>query len=247
MNDYYAGLEKINRVPNLRTIIGIGFMLYGSTNPDPVNGSDLATYYFTVFFIPIFPICRYRVIRNGKSYSFLGKAPLRDIDKWHLGITFAIIGMIAMNAMLGINRSSYSHEAPVEQPVPVAPARAPAPAPAPAESPVKAEPAAAYTANLPGQQNSYSPPPDTGLKDQIKLDRLELRSMESSLKSIKADIESNKSLLESYRASGNHEAYNMVVVEYNAKITELNSRNQKYRERQDEVNAKISRYNAGER
>src|ERR1700730_15947306 len=87
----YGNLTPIPSAPSLSTINGIGFTLYGSTDLDPDNGSCLATYYFVFFGIPIFPICRYRVIRNGNAYRFLGKAPLRKGDKWHLAISLGVI------------------------------------------------------------------------------------------------------------------------------------------------------------
>ena len=65
-------------------------MLYGHSDPDKESGSYMATYYFVFLFIPVFPICRYRVISSGNSYRFLGKAPLRTFDRVHLGISLGI-------------------------------------------------------------------------------------------------------------------------------------------------------------
>jgi len=43
-------------------------------------------------FIPVFPIARYRVIKEGGGqYRFLGKVPLRKMDRWHLGLALAAI------------------------------------------------------------------------------------------------------------------------------------------------------------
>jgi uncharacterized protein YgiM (DUF1202 family) len=82
----------------------------GSTDVDTSNGSYLSTYYFTLLFIPIFPICRYRVIREGNSYRFLGKAPLRTGDKWHLVIALGIIGWFIISAAIsGSSQSSTSN------------------------------------------------------------------------------------------------------------------------------------------
>lgn len=88
----YGDLAPINSAPSLYTINGIGVTIYGNTDADPESGSYMATYYFVFFFIPIFPICRYRVIPSGgKSYRFLGKGPLRVFDKWHLAISICVI------------------------------------------------------------------------------------------------------------------------------------------------------------
>jgi hypothetical protein len=247
----YSGLEKINGAPSLRTINGFGLKLYGSTDPDPENGSYLSTYYFTAFFIPIFPICRYRVIRNGNSYSFLGKAPLRKFDKWHLGIAVAIIVAFGVNAMSG-NTSSVP-EAPIEEPRQEAPAAAPieepisAPVPQPIESPSPEAPSAADPTYFPGQQNTYSTPINTGLKDEIEQGQAELESMESGLKNLKQTLESYRSSLETYKAEGNYDSYNALVDDYNTTLESFQSQYRKYKQQLDEVNAKISRYNAGER
>jgi len=93
-NDKLLGdLLPISSAPSLSTINGIGFTLYGSTDHDPDTGSYLATYYFVFFFVPIFPICRYRVIPSGSGgYQFLGKAPLRTFDKWHIAIS--VLGIL---------------------------------------------------------------------------------------------------------------------------------------------------------
>lgn len=104
---FYANLRPISSPPSLRTINGIGFTLYGSTDVDSATGSYLTTYYFCFFFVPLFPICRYRVIRSGNSYRFLGKAPLRTGDKWHLAIALGLIGLFFLSAAIsGSSQSS---------------------------------------------------------------------------------------------------------------------------------------------
>lgn len=88
----YRDLTPISSAPSLRTINGFGCTLYGHTDDDMESGSYMATYYFVALLIPIFPICRYRVIYSGaNSYRFLGKGPLRTFDKWHIAISIGII------------------------------------------------------------------------------------------------------------------------------------------------------------
>jgi hypothetical protein len=87
-------LEPIKKAPSLSTINGIGVTLYGSTDKNPSDGSYMATYYFVFFFIPIFPIARYRVIPTGGGYRFLGKGPLRTFDKWHIAISLGLIALM---------------------------------------------------------------------------------------------------------------------------------------------------------
>jgi hypothetical protein len=87
----YGDLIPITSAPSLHTINGIGTTMYGSTDHDPASGSYLSTHYFVFFAIPIFPISRYRVIPTGNGYRFLGKAPLRTFDKWHIAISLGLI------------------------------------------------------------------------------------------------------------------------------------------------------------
>ncbi|MBL0320394.1 MAG: hypothetical protein IPP74_14055 [Alphaproteobacteria bacterium] len=90
-NIKWGGARTIKSAPTLSSINGFGFTLYGATDYDRETGSHIATYYFIALFIPIFPIARYRVIQDGSSFRFLSKIPLRNFDKWHLGISLAII------------------------------------------------------------------------------------------------------------------------------------------------------------
>lgn len=94
----YGDLTLISSAPSLYTVNGIGTTMYGSTDPDPASGSYLSTYYFVFFAIPIFPISRYRVIPTGNGYRFLGKAPLRAFDKWHIAVTLGLIAWILLGS-----------------------------------------------------------------------------------------------------------------------------------------------------
>jgi hypothetical protein len=97
---FHSWLKPISSAPGMGTVNGIGFTLYGCSDMEPTTGSYMTTYYFGFFFIPIFPICRYRVTRNGRSYCFFGKAPLRLIDKWHIGIVLAHILFVLVPAIV---------------------------------------------------------------------------------------------------------------------------------------------------
>jgi septal ring factor EnvC (AmiA/AmiB activator) len=84
------------------TLNGFGFRVYGKSDADPETNSYVTTYYFVALFIPVFPIARYRIINvGGNKYSFLGKLPLRKMDRWHLAVAaVATVAMIfvAMNS-----------------------------------------------------------------------------------------------------------------------------------------------------
>jgi len=88
----YGNLEPITTAPSLYTLNGCGVALYGNSDRDTETGSYMATYYFVLLFVPIFPICRYRVKPTGEGgYRFLGKGKLRTFDKWHLAISIVVI------------------------------------------------------------------------------------------------------------------------------------------------------------
>jgi len=91
--------KPVSSAPPLRTINGIGFTLYGESDNDPSTCTYSATYYFCFFFVPLIPICRYRVtLTSVGHYLFRGKGPLRTFDKVHLAIAIAIILWIIISA-----------------------------------------------------------------------------------------------------------------------------------------------------
>ena len=94
----------ISSAPSLSTINGFGCTLYGQSDYDSETRSYTTIHYFVALFIPIFPLGRYRVIdMGGGRYRFLGKLPLRNADRWHLGIAaMAIVAML----LLGVISSS---------------------------------------------------------------------------------------------------------------------------------------------
>jgi hypothetical protein len=111
----FGALEPISSAPMLGTINGFGCTIYGNSNHDPESGSYEVTHYFVALFVPILPIARYRVIwAGGNKYQFLGKLPLRKVDRWHLGIVAA--AMIVMLISFAISSkqgasSAYAHSA----------------------------------------------------------------------------------------------------------------------------------------
>ena len=74
----------VHSAPPLYTINGCGLTIYGNSDPDLETGSHVATYYFVLLFLPLLPICRYRVIPVDRGYRFMRKVPMRPFDKLHL-------------------------------------------------------------------------------------------------------------------------------------------------------------------
>jgi hypothetical protein len=94
-------LKPINSAPGLRTVNGIGTTLYGRSDYDEETRSYLTTLYFVVLFLPVLPIARYRVIQEQSGYyRFLGKAPLRRFDKFHMALVPIILAGIVIGVML---------------------------------------------------------------------------------------------------------------------------------------------------
>ena len=109
--EIFGNLKPIDKAPSLGSVFGLGLNVYGHTDIDVDTKSYLTTYYFTVLAIPLFPLCRYRVIPTAGGCSFLGKAPLRTFDKWHFVISVAIIAVIALSIMFN-SGSVYSSSSP---------------------------------------------------------------------------------------------------------------------------------------
>lgn len=100
---FLSNLQPIKNAPSLYTLNGIGTSLYGMSNIDPESQSYETNLYFVIFFIPIFPIRRYRVIRDGNSYRFLGQLPFRKSEKYHVA---TIAGIFLISLIMAIYSNS---------------------------------------------------------------------------------------------------------------------------------------------
>lgn len=236
---YEADLEPITSAPSLSTINGIGCKLYGATDTDPATGSYLSTYYFVFFFIPIFPICRYRVTSSGDSYRFFGKAPLRSFDKWHLAIS---VGLIILFCILASSSGSGPTSSSPSSYTPPSPAQS-----APAYAPPSATP------NAP----TYTPPTTFGGGNSDgKVYRVP-SSFSSTLASEKAEIETERATIEAFerqieklgREIERDRIYldrtsQSAVDDFNTKVERYNALNQKAKIANAAFNEKVDSYNS---
>jgi hypothetical protein len=95
------GMKPIQSAPTLYTLNGVGTNLYGKRDHDPYTQSYVATLYFVVLFIPIFPISCYRVIpHQGGGWNFIGKVDWSDRERYHLWAALAIIGILFLYGMI---------------------------------------------------------------------------------------------------------------------------------------------------
>jgi hypothetical protein len=222
----YGNLRPISSAPSLRTVNGIGFTLYGATDVDATNGSYLATYYFCFFFIPIFPICRYRVIRDGKSYRFLGKAPLRTGDKWHLAISMGLIlwFMIAVMAAGNASQSSGTSSS---------------------GSSVRNSATYSYSPSLQssGYSSGYRVPSSSSTllaaeKADLESEKVRVQALDSEVDDLTRQIERDRVYLD---RSNEFEvdAFNAKVRRYNMLLQEAKSAEAAFNQRVDDYNAKV--------
>ena len=90
-NAVFEGMRPISSPPSMSTINGIGTALYGHRDEDPGTGTYVATLYFVLLFVPIFPISSYRVRpAAGGGWYFLGKVPFGQSQVVH-GVLSAVI------------------------------------------------------------------------------------------------------------------------------------------------------------
>lgn len=226
-NVLYGDLTPISSAPSLSTVNGIGFTLYGSTDPDPTTASYLTTYYFVFLAIPIFPICRYRVTRNGDAYRFFGKAPLRPFDKWHLAISIGLIIwlIIVLSSAGSASTPSSPSTYTLPPPAPSAPAYTPPPASASGNS----------DGNVYRVPSSVSSTLDNE-KAKIESERATLEALDAQIENLGREIESDRLYLD--RASQS------AVEDFNAKVEHYNTLVQTYKIKTVAFNEKVDNYNA---
>jgi len=222
---FYGKLRPISSAPSLSTINGIGFTLYGSTDVDETNGSYLATYCFCFLFIPIFPICRYRVIRDGKAYRFLGKAPLRTGDKWHLAISMGLILSFLIAVMAAGNTSQ-----------------------SPSTSTSGSVRNSATNSDSPslqggGYSSGYRIPSSTSIslaaeKAEIESERARVQALDTEVEDLARQIDRDRVYLD-HNNEFEVDAFNAKIRRYNMLLQEARSADTAFNQRVDDYNAKV--------
>ena len=232
----WKGLKPITSAPSLSTINGFGFRMYGRSDEDSETGSYLTTYYFVALWIPVFPICRYRIIDSGlDSYRFLGKAPLRSVDRWHLGIVIAaILGFVILAAQEQPSYSTSTRRSRETRPTAGA-----------ARSPTRSQPQVprvpAGRAVLDQRLASLKSQIDEGRVEMNTLDRA-IASLDHSTASLQSQLDAFKGEIEGYerrvelRMYVNEVAYEQAIESHNALIPRLKAEIAQY-------NQRVSRYN----
>lgn len=237
----WENLKPIDNAPSLHTINGFGTTLYGKSDFDPESSTYMATLYFVFFFIPVWPLARYRVRDVGENrYSFYGKAPLSTFNKVHIGIVLFIIGLWILQATMhsqssSSNRSSYTNTRPNYSSNPSSPL--------PVERPSRSE--------------------ISSLKSQIENAKAELNSYEITLQGLTEKINSYKSQIEFYanrvkQMERNHDSglsdnqydyqsalnqHNDYVALHNSALQQYTLKHAEYKQLLEAANTKIDNYN----
>jgi hypothetical protein len=210
-NIRYDTLKPVDVAPSLFTFYFIGTALYGHT--DEISGSYMATYYFVVFGIPLYPICRYRVASIGDGrYRFFGRAPLRRFDKWHLAISAGA----SLFAFLIIAVSSTKNTPSVGSPT---------------------QPSSSDGGNV------YRVPNNVriwfeGEKKEIELEREAIQALETDLNQLDPEIERDRQTLDDTSQAA-VDAFNAKVAQYNELQQRLKVASAAFDERVNNYNAKL--------
>ena len=234
--EVFKGLRPIESAPELRTINGIGVTLYGSSDHDPITGSYMTTYYFVILMIPIFPICRYRVIRNGDSYRFFGKAPLRTCEKWHIAIVIGLIIWVIYICNSGAAGSSSSYTPPPAPAIQVYTPPAASPSTPAYTPPPVASGGNEYSGNNTYRVPSYASSQLDREKTAIEADREVLKQLDDQLDSLGRQIELERTYLD--------KTSQYAVDTFNAKVDRYNELSRQDKAATAAFNVRVDNYNA---
>lgn len=243
-NRVFGAMKPIDSAPALYTLNGCGTTIYGSRDEDAATGSHIATLYFVLLFIPIFPIASYRVIpRGGNSWSFLGRVPFADREKWHVAICIlAVLYLVFSNG----SSSSTSSGGGSSYTPPTTPYYSTTPS---------------ATAAPPQAQVPFVTPTDWYASDKANVESLEsaVTSADAMLRTYESDIEGMKSQIRAIEGgygaySTSDPAYSALILRHNNSVdlynTALASRKAayaRYKEALDAFNRRVDEHNARSR
>jgi hypothetical protein len=92
-------LKPLNGAPGLTTVNGIGAKLYGRAEEDARDRTYVATLYFVLAFLPVFPLAAYLVrdAEGGRGWNFFAKVPLSRITHvWQRAVAAGVLCAIAV-------------------------------------------------------------------------------------------------------------------------------------------------------
>ena len=248
--EIFGNLEPIDNAPSLYTINGIGTTLYGNYKYDVDSNSYETVLYLVVLFIPLFPIRRYRVINEDDGYRFLGKLPLRHIDRFHIGAFLALIIFLFIY-FAAVNSNDKTHNLNTYRNY----SRRYDDNSAPLKS--------NYNSQTKNYNNSNQFNELSQLESNIKSARLRLEDYELKLKTLtssmryydtqmellRKNIDSDESRISKglyvneYSYKSNINEYNSFIKKYNLEFEEYNTLHIDYNTLLEETNEEINKYN----
>jgi hypothetical protein len=210
----FGGIDITGNHPIGSTLHGFGPRFYGERDYDPATGSYVANRWFTLLFVPIFPLGAYRVIdADLLSYRVLGRVPLPASLKrarWAIALSVIVLVLISLaiprREATGYGGPGKIAEAPPAQ---VDPPKAPAPLPINVPAPA-----------IPIEKVQASPTPVDKPLDQALQERKRKLDVEG------ANLENEKSYLAGVEASyqrekvpdDGHALYESVFAGYNRRM-----------------------------
>jgi hypothetical protein len=245
----YGKLLPIDHAPGLGTFNTIGTMLYGSSNFDINTSSYETTLYFGVLFIPLFPLSRYRVIKEGDRYRFLGKLAFRQTEKWHLGLfLFSVALLLIFLISTGGGSNKYENHSEITQPYSSTPSIFPPNNPPSDETNPRTDETKREISSLASEIETSREYLRIYESDMQRSNSL-LVSYDTRLKNLKNQLEDAES--KSQRGQyfdesvyqSNLDAYNSLVVKYNTESDKGRQLYDRYEKLLSATNEKIDRYN----
>jgi tetratricopeptide (TPR) repeat protein len=88
----FPNMSRVSNSPPLFTLNGCGLAVYGRRDADRETRTYVKTYYLCFIFIPVLPICAYRVSdAPGGGWYFIGREPLSKFSRAYNWLTLIVV------------------------------------------------------------------------------------------------------------------------------------------------------------
>ncbi|HET7248251.1 MAG TPA: DnaJ domain-containing protein [Gemmatimonadales bacterium] len=105
----YKGMRQLSMPPSFFRLYGVGTTLLDNDHDyDEHTKTHVASQYFTVFFVPLFPVANYRVRATPTMRYFVGRVPLRRAQRIHVGVVAAALALLVIWALVSGSSDSPS-------------------------------------------------------------------------------------------------------------------------------------------
>lgn len=253
------GLQPISSAPMLGRVNGIGLTLYGESDGDANTRSVVKVYWFTILFLPVLPLTRYRVIPEGaNAYRFMGKLPLLPPLTYWRAIVLGLLAFWVLQSMLNAKAGgeTVTSSAAVQSSATLPNTTSPVVTP--------------LSSSSSADHQSFSDEDQalgisrSAARGRLEIERRELQELEARVRQLDSEIQDDSLSLEAQKfiveaeerdgaiSSGSRRAdyeravrqYNEQVDDFNAKIRKRRSLYQEYNGRLDAFNAAVDAHNA---